>query len=139
MAKPKADVNVGATTAAAVPVGRALPAVNVDPNNPNVARLLSGATTAGGGVVAPALTQPAPAAISNGGIIVEKLRISMTAEAMETLDRLERAFRIHSGENISSGRVMRAGLRVLAQLHQNDLIKAIEEETEAARGRPTRN
>lgn len=147
MAKPTTKVNVGAATVAAQSgatdsVHRELPAVDVDPKtNPDAARLIASATTAS---VPPASATPQVApestknAATSGGLIVDKLRVSMTAEALETLDVLERTFRRVTGENISSGRVMRAGLRVLAELSQEELIKAIKEEPEATSGRPAR-
>lgn len=147
MAKPANSTvgNVGATTVlphTAASVHRELPAVDVDPStNPDAARLIASATTAS---VPPASATPqvAPEGTKNasisGGLIVDKLRISMTAEALATLDELERTFRRVTGDNISSGRVMRAGLRVLAELSQDQLIKAIQDEPEASAGRPAR-
>lgn len=127
--------------------GRELPAVNVDPStNPEAARLIASATTASVGAQHPSPSTPAASAevkdakVSppGGGLIVDKLRVSMTAEAKASLDDLERTYRRVTGENISSGRVLRAGLRLLAALQQDQLIKAIEDEPEAAAGRPAR-
>jgi hypothetical protein len=148
MAKPpaKEGFNPGAATVAAQTeataaphVHRELPAVDVDPStSPEAARLIASATTASVGTQ-PSSSPTPPAASTeaqSGGIIVDKLRVSMTAEAKITLDDVERTYRRVTGENLSSGRVLRAGLRILAALPQEQLIQAIEAEPEAAAGRP---
>lgn len=146
MAKPTTKVNVGAATvsaqteatAAQQGVHRELPAVDVDPStSAEAARLIASATTASvGAQPSSPITPAASTDAQGGGVIVDKLRVSMTAEAKITLDDVERTYRRVTGENLSSGRVLRAGLRLLAELPQERLIQAIEAEPEAAAGRP---